>query len=110
MREDGCEGVKLSTFCKKVPKCEIKTNSGEEADLSYYDGKTTHEGQSAWLQVLRSTQGTLAIDDFSHGLGWPANAMFFYNRIRERQFFTLPVVNNNKIVRNMSDGEEGKSG
>ena len=46
----------------------------------------------------------------SHGLGWPANAMFFYNRIREKQCFTLPVVNDNEIVRSSSDGEEGKIG
>ena len=46
----------------------------------------------------------------SHGLGWPANAMFFYNRIREKQFFTLPVVNDNEIVRNTTDGAEKKSG
>ena len=48
-------------FVKKVPKCEIQTSSEEEADLSDYAGmrKTTREGESAWLQVLRSTQGTL---------------------------------------------------
>ena len=45
----------------------------------------------------------------SHGLGWPANAMFFYNGIREKQFFTLPVVNDNEIVRSTSNGEEGKT-
>ena len=44
----------------------------------------------------------------SHGLGWPANAMFFYNRIRENNFFTLPVVDDNEIVRGTSDGIEGK--
>ena len=36
--------------------------------------------------------------------------MFFYNRIREKQFFTLPVVNDNEIVRSTSNGVEGKSG
>ena len=48
----------------------------------------------------------------SHCLGWPANAMFFffYNRIREKQFFTLPVVEENEIVRSTSDGVEEKSG
>ena len=46
----------------------------------------------------------------SHGLGWPAKAMFFYNEIREKQFFTLPVVNDNEIVRSTSDGVEGKTG
>ena len=30
--------------------------------------------------------------------------MFFYNGIREKQFFTLPVVNDNEIVRSTSDG------
>ena len=35
--------------------------------------------------------------------------MFFYNRIREKQFFTLPVVDDNEIVRGTSDGIEGKS-
>ena len=40
--------------------------------------------------------------------GWPANAMFICNRIREKQFFfTLPVVNDNEIVRTTSDGVEG---
>ena len=36
--------------------------------------------------------------------------MFFYFRIREKQFFILPVVNDNGIVRSTSDGVEGKSG
>ena len=36
--------------------------------------------------------------------------VFFYNRIREKQFFTLPVVNDNEIVRNTSGVEEGKPG
>ena len=44
----------------------------------------------------------------SHGLGWPANAMFFCNRIREKQFFTLPVVNDIETVRNTSGVVEGK--
>ena len=45
----------------------------------------------------------------SYGLGWPANAMYFYNRIRERTIFSLKV-NDNEIVQNTSDGLEGKSG
>ena len=36
--------------------------------------------------------------------------MFFYNRIREKQFFTLLVVNDNKIVRSMPDWVLGKTG
>ena len=35
---------------------------------------------------------------------------FFYNRIREEQLFTLPVVDDNEIVRSTSYGEEGKPG
>ena len=36
--------------------------------------------------------------------------MFFYNRIREKQyFFTLPVVDDNEIVRGTSDWIEGKT-
>ena len=46
----------------------------------------------------------------SHGLGWPTNVMFFYNRVCEKHFFTLPVINENEIVRSTSDGVEGKSG
>ena len=34
----------------------------------------------------------------------------FYNRIHEKQFFTLPVVNDNEIVRSTSEGVEGKTG
>ena len=40
--------------------------------------------------------------------------MFFFAtefaKIREKQFFTLPVVNDNEIVRSTSDEVEGKSG
>ena len=47
----------------------------------------------------------------SHRLGWPANAMFFFTtEFVEKQFFTLPVVNNNEIERSTSNGVEGKSG
>ena len=46
----------------------------------------------------------------SHGLGWPTKAMFFYNRIRKKQFFTMLVGNEKEIVRNTPDGVEGKSG
>ena len=35
---------------------------------------------------------------------------FFCNRINEKHFFTLPVVNDNQIVRSTSDGVEGKLG
>ena len=34
----------------------------------------------------------------------PMPCFFFYNRIREKQFFTLPIVNDNEIVRSTSDG------
>ena len=48
MKESG-----FSAFCKKVPKCESQTSSGEVADLSDFVGKTICEGESAWLLVLR---------------------------------------------------------
>ena len=51
------KGSGFSTFCKKVPKCESQTSSGEVADLSDYAGKTIREGESAWPLVLCSTQG-----------------------------------------------------
>ena len=57
IREDKYEGVRFSAFCKKVPKCESQTSSGEVADLSDYAGKTIREGESAWPLVLRSIQG-----------------------------------------------------
>ena len=57
IREDKYEGVRFSAFCKKVPKCESQTSSGEVADLSDSAGKTIREGESAWPLVLRSTQG-----------------------------------------------------
>ena len=46
-------------------------------------------------------------------MSWVASqrhVFFFYKRIREKQFFTLPVVNNNEMVRCTSEGVEGKSG
>ena len=43
-------------------------------------------------------------------LGGQPTSFFFYNRIREKQFFTLPVVNDNEIVRNTSGVVEGKAG
>ena len=43
-------------------------------------------------------------------LGGQPTPYFFYVRIREKQFFTLPVVNDNEFVRSTSDGVEGKSG
>ena len=36
--------------------------------------------------------------------------MFFYNRIHEKQIFTLSVVHDNEIVRSTCNGVEGKSG
>ena len=53
----------------------------------------------------------VCIDEFRIVLGGqPTPCFFFYNRIREQQFFTLPVVNDNEIVRSTSDGVEGKTG
>ena len=50
-----------------------------------------------------------SIDEFRMVLvGQPTPC--FYNRIREKQFFTLPVVNDNEIVQRTSDGVEGKTG
>ena len=46
----------------------------------------------------------------SHGVGWPANAMFFFQQNSRKEIFILPVVHDNKIMRNMSHGVEGKSG
>ena len=46
----------------------------------------------------------------SHGLGGQPTPCFFYNRFREKQCFTLPVVKDNEIVRSTSNGVEGKSG
>ena len=46
----------------------------------------------------------------SHGLGWPANAMLFLQQNSQKAIFTLPVVNDNEIVRRTSTGVEGKSG
>ena len=46
-----------------------------------------------------------------HVLGGQPTPCFFWNRIREKHFFTLPVVNDNEIVRSRSDSDaEGKSG
>ena len=55
----------------------------------------------------------LHIDEFRIVLGGrptPCFFFFFYNRIHEKQFFTLPVVHDHKIVQSTSDGVEGKSG
>ena len=42
IREDKYEGVRFSAFCKKIPKCESQTSSGEVADLSDYAGVTAY--------------------------------------------------------------------
>ena len=53
----------------------------------------------------------MCIDEFRMVLGGqPTPCFFFYNRIREKHFFTLPVVNDNEIVRSTSDWVEGKTG
>ena len=52
----------------------------------------------------------IGIDEFRIVLGGQPTPCFFYQRIREKQFFTLPVVNDNEMVRSTSDGVEGKSG
>ena len=50
------------------------------------------------------------IDDFRMVFGGQKMPCLFYNRIREMQFFTLPDVNDNEIVRSTFDRVEGKSG
>ena len=64
---------------------------------------------STWRQP---SPGVFKIDEFC--MVWVASqrhvVFFFCNRIREKQFFTLPVVNDNEIVQSTSSGVEGKSG
>ena len=48
LEKTNTKGSGFSAFCKKVPKCENQTSSGEVADLSDYAGKTIREGESAW--------------------------------------------------------------
>ena len=43
LEKTNTKGSGFSAFCKKVPKCESQTSSGEVADLSDYAGKTIHE-------------------------------------------------------------------
>ena len=59
LEKTNTKGSGFSAFCKKVPKCESQTSSGEVADLSDYAGKTLREGESAWPLVLRSIQGSI---------------------------------------------------
>ena len=40
LEKTNTKGSGFSAFCKKVPKCESQTSSGEMADLSDYAGKT----------------------------------------------------------------------
>ena len=47
LEKTNTKGSGFSAFCKKVPKCESQTSSGEVADLSDYAGKTIREGESA---------------------------------------------------------------
>ena len=49
------------------------------------------------------------IDEFRMVLGGQPT-LCFYNRIRVKQFFALPIINDNEIVRTKSDRVEGKSG
>ena len=87
---------------KKWPKVAWwKTQKATRSRLVYRD-----DVEGNWASRCRHSEDRRV----SHGLGWPANPMFFYNRIHEKQFFTLPVVNDNEIVRNTSDVVEGKSG
>ena len=75
---------------------------------------TVTTGQKRCKRLRRQTQNQCqGIDEFRIILGGQPTQCFFCNRIREKQFFTLPVVNDNKIVRITSDGVEmleGKSG
>ena len=68
-----------------------------------------YQGLEATQPYSTCVQAHSRIRRVSHDLGWPANAMFFHNGIRQKQFFTLPVVNDNEIVRSTSDGAEGKT-
>ena len=54
----------------------------------------------------RFGSGSETIDELHVVLGGQPSP-FFYNRIREKKF-SLPVVNDNEIVRNTSDRVEGK--
>ena len=40
LEKTNTKGSGFSAFCKKVPKCESQTSSGEMADLSDYASKT----------------------------------------------------------------------
>ena len=62
-----------------------------------------------WV-TIKEGEGKRAINELRMILGGQPKLCFFYKRIRKKQFFTQPVVNNNKIVRSMSDGVERKSG
>ena len=49
LEKTNTKGSGFSAFCKKVPKCESQTSSGEVADLSDYAGKTIREGESNFI-------------------------------------------------------------
>ena len=51
-----------------------------------------------------------SIDEFLVVLGGQPTPCFFLQQNSRKQFCTLPVVNDNEIVRSTSDGVEGKSG
>ena len=48
LEKTNAQGSGFSAFCKKVPKGESQTSSGEVADLSDYAGKTIREG---WISL-----------------------------------------------------------
>ena len=88
----------LVSLCEKTGDSRFAPNL-----LPYIDIRAVFSGSRAQLW-----EGSM-----EYGLEWPTNAIFFfffYHRIREKQLFTLPVVNDNEIVRSTSDGVVGKSG
>ena len=106
-------------FALRLSLCVLGKDATSGSNLRFHRSaaRGSHcEGRRAGLyrghEVSHSETDEIGIDNrrVSHGLGWPANAMFFYNRIREKHFFILPVVNDNEIVRSTSDGAERKSG
>ena len=82
-------------------------------DLSLYQWPPVFLRNQAGFRKLFSPTETTGFADHrrvSHGLGWPANAMFFLQQNSRKSIFTLPDVNDNEIVRSTSDRVEGKSG
>ena len=95
--------VKVPLAFKFVSGEERRPSEAQRVSRGWRLPGATHS--SADLTWIRKG---LEIDEFRMVSGGQPTPCFFHKGIHEKQFFTLPVVNDNEIVRSTSDGVEGK--